>query len=287
MDIKNIKKNLCIIEIENSSYCNRRCSYCSNFYIQREKDNVLLPEDLYRKVIDELSYMEYEREVTFHRYNEPFWNQNEFILDRISYAKKMLPKAMLETSTNGDYLDEEYLKRIEKTGLKKLFIQCHMEDFELVDRNEIHRRILEVNNRIGKFKGKFFDNYKKSVFVIINSKFETLSIQAENFKYEGFTRGEIVQNLIKKDIEGPCYQPLISMTIDYNGNVTLCSNTLSYYQKHVEYVLGNIREKSLEEIYNSSRAIAYRKKLLDGNREWICKHCYGCYKNRAKKNEII
>lgn len=287
MDILSLEKNLCIIEIENSSYCNRKCSYCSNFYLQRSDDNIFLPYELFKKIIDELASFDYCREITFHRYNEPFYEQNEEILKRISYARRKLPNAILETSTNGDYVDQFYLCKIQKAGLDKLYIQCHVEKFSDFSRDEIHKRILDMNHKIGNYRGKFFDSYKKSVYVTLDSEFKTLTIQSEDFSFEGFTRGEIVTALATKEVTGVCYQPLISVTIDYNGNATLCSNTLSYYIPHKEYVLGNIKDFTLKELYCSEKAVHYREKLLNAEREWICKHCRAHYTNRAKKNNVV
>jgi radical SAM protein with 4Fe4S-binding SPASM domain len=275
-----------IVEIENSSFCNRKCSYCINYHIDRFSKNEIMEEVMYQKIINELSDIEYGGMVTFHRYNEPFFSQNQMILERIAYAREKLPKANLVTSTNSDYIDESYLKKIQKAGLDSLYMQCHTENYATTSDEDICNAIYKINERIGLLKGKMQVDNKKYIYHTIGSGFHSLTIQARNFTDTGFSRGEIVDNVKKEIVNGCCYQPLISMTIDYNGNVTVCSNTVSYYDKHKEYVLGNVGKTTLDTIYCSDKAKYFRAKLLRGEREPICKHCSCNYEKWAKRKKV-
>lgn len=287
MKINDFKHNICIVEIENSSFCNRKCSYCLNSYVDRFTKNEIMPYELFQKIIDELSEMEYDRVITFHRYNEPFFNQNCMILDRISYARKKLPNASLVTSTNADYLDAKYLKKIKDSGLDSLYCQCHLDNYRNFTIDDIKELISKINMRIGGFKGKFVVTNDSCVFVTIGSGFRTLTIQCKNFIENGFDRGGVVKSVQKNECEGPCYHPLISFTIDYNGKVTSCLNTTSYCKEHVGFVIGDIKLNSITDIYESPRACELRQALLNGRRYEICKFCNNNYEKLAKKYEII
>lgn len=287
VEIDNFKKNVCIVEIENSSFCNRKCSYCINHYIDRYSQNEKMPIELFEKIIDELAEINYDRMVTFHRYNEPFYDKNPMIIERIAYARKKLPNANLVASSNSDYLDSEYVQEIRMAGLDSLYCQCQTEGYGSVSIDDIRERILAINKKIGNFRGKFIVNEESCVFTTIGSGFTSLTIQARDFTNSGFNRGGIVKNIISKECEGVCYQPLISFTIDYNGKVTGCSNTVSYYDGHDEFVIGDANMNTIFEIYKTPKAIALRRKLLEEERQGICKGCKCSYEKYARKYGIV
>jgi radical SAM protein with 4Fe4S-binding SPASM domain len=59
-------------------------------------------------------------------------------------------------------------------------------------------------------------------------------------------------------------EPTYFIGIDYNGNAMPCCNMRSDYDEHQPFILGNIAEQSLEEIYNSNKAAAIRKLTSTG-----------------------
>ena len=273
MNMSNFKENIIIIEIENSSFCNRQCNYCICYHIDRISKNEIMPPYLFKKIIDELALINYDKIITFHRYNEPFFDKNEMILERISYAKKMLPSATLMTSTNSDYLDEAYVQEIRRAGLDALYCQCHTEEYFNKNIEEIKESMLKINKIIGGFKGKFFVDQNSCVYTTVGSGFKCLTIQAKNFNEVGYPRGGIVEKVKRRKVTGLCYQPKISMTIDYNGSVSMCSNTVSYEKSHEKYIFGNCMVNTVFDIYNCDQAVKLREKITNGDREKICLNC--------------
>ncbi|KKL60605.1 hypothetical protein LCGC14_2203620, partial [marine sediment metagenome] len=61
------------------------------------------------------------------------------------------------------------------------------------------------------------------------------------------------------------------ITIRWNGDVVPCC-----YDIMSEYVIGNIRENSLEEIWNNERYNNIRKGIEIGHPVEICGGCYEC-----------
>lgn len=287
MIIDDFNNNVCIVEIESSSFCNRKCSYCINYYIDRFSKNEIMPIKLFKKIINELSEIGYDRMVTFHRYNEPFFDKNTMILERITYAREKLPFANLVTSSNSDYLDAEYVQKIRDAGLNSLYCQCQTEGYTEKSIDGIKESILSVNKRIGNFRGKFVSDKSSCIFTTIGSGFKSLTIQAKDFRNTGFNRGGIVNNVKTKGTDGICYQPLISFTIDFNGKVTMCSNTVSYYQAHKDYVIGDCAKNSISEIYASTRATELRSELLSAKRHSVCKDCSCNYERYAKQYNLV
>jgi MoaA/NifB/PqqE/SkfB family radical SAM enzyme len=75
------------------------------------------------------------------------------------------------------------------------------------------------------------------------------------------------------DLETPvrnhCIVPWCQTNINYNGDVHFCAD-------YPDYILGNIREQSLKEIYNNGRANLFRKNIhsCDGGMFPGCLRCY-------------
>src|SRR5262245_6641940 len=91
-----------VVEIEIFTYCNRACWFCPNSKIDRRSSNNYMDEALYLRILSELAEIDYCGIVNFNRYNEPL--ADRVILDRLRQARALLPKATLQTYTNGDYL---------------------------------------------------------------------------------------------------------------------------------------------------------------------------------------
>lgn len=272
MDKNRFLNNVTIIEIENNSACNRACSYCINSHIYRKQENEFLLEDAYKRLIDELSLLGYSRIITFHRYNEPFLNQNEMILSRIKYAREKLPKAKLIASSNGDYIDSIYLRKIALSGLDELYLQCHVDDYSSLSVEDQKKMLSDLNEKIGGFPGKFEVKKEMVVYVLVRTPFKKLTIQIHDFINDGFDRGGILKSNREK-IEGVCWGPLTTLTIDHNGSVMICCNCVSYFEPHMKYIIGNIYNSSILNIYNSRLAKKYQKALSEGRREEMCNYC--------------
>ena len=269
------KNNVKIVEIENNSYCNRRCVYCINHYIDRHTENHIMPFALFEKIINELTCIDYEGELTFHRFNEPFYDKNEWILHRITYARERLPHASLEISTNGDFLDLEYLKKVRRTGLDKLYIQYQHDDYSSLSKEELMNKISDINQRIGGFRGKFYEKKNGLVYITVDSGFRTLTIQVEDYKKIGFTRGGIVKTIERRQRNSSCDKPIVSFPVDFNGKVCICHSTVSYHDAHKDYVIGDCNDQTIYDIYNAKKAQNIRKRFLNNEFEHICDNCDG------------
>lgn len=259
-----------VIEIENTSYCNRQCSFCGNFYIDRRSQKYIMPEEQYKKLIDDLASVNYKGVINFNRYNEPF--ADRIILKRIRMAHDKLKNVTLMCFSNSDFLNASYLDEIRETGLNILNIQLYSE--QPLDYATAIEEINKIRIRLGNHS--FMDNPTKNKEIIeykLNYENMNVFIQYRNFSIIGNSRGGIVSQYIKEEVKGPCYHPIIVMAIDYNGNVMPCCHLRSDYKLHKEFVLGNIFDNSIIDIYSSNEAKKFRKMLLISNRPDVCKFC--------------
>lgn len=73
----------------------------------------------------------------------------------------------------------------------------------------------------------------------------------------------------------PCPEPEYFINIYYDGSVTPCCHIRPDNPKHKEYILGNVNDTPLVDIYYSEKAENFRKKLREPNGDYPepCKYC--------------
>jgi len=226
--------NLRLVEIELFSYCNRTCAFCTNSFIDRLSFNEVLDIQIFKKIIKELKLVDYSNYISFSRYNEPLSHRN--ILDeRIKYIRKELPNSKLVLNTNGDY------------------------DWEGLDINEL--TIMDYDNNLSNKELKIIERKDKPKLVRmmrlgeINNRAGSLDIKKKYIR------------------DFPCYEPNYFIGIDYTGDVVPCCNIRSDINNHKPYVLGNVKDNTLEDIFNSEFAVKFRSDVNNLNFPNVCKSC--------------
>ncbi|HOS30297.1 MAG TPA: radical SAM protein [Treponemataceae bacterium] len=76
---------------------------------------------------------------------------------------------------------------------------------------------------------------------------------------------------LETPVRDHCIVPWCQMNINYNGDVHFCAD-------YPDYILGNIKEQSMEEIYNADRANKFRKEISESP-GGIFPGCLRCYQN--------
>lgn len=257
-----LSKDLALIEIEVFSYCNRQCWFCPNSNIDRHSQNKYMDENLYMKIINELSEINYSGIVSYSRYNEPF--SDEIILTRLKYARKKLRYANLYTHTNGDYLTKELLKKLEQSGINTIRIQYYMKKDEKYEKNIILQKMI---HRSKAFCDSYSINYFNDYYVELKIKNRNIDIiyQAINFTDYACNRGEALNIKMDYKRKTPCFIPFANMYIDYNGLVLPCCNMRSDIAEHKKFIVGDTNLQHLWDIFSGLKYINIRKKLLQNN----------------------
>jgi MoaA/NifB/PqqE/SkfB family radical SAM enzyme len=275
MDNKSwFKKQLKLIEIEVFSYCNRKCWFCANSFIDRHSTNNLMLEDTYLSILQQLKDIDYDQEVTYSRYNEPLSNK-DIILKRISQAREYLPNAKLRTNTNGDFVTFEYIKELKDAGLNELFIQQYLSNNELYNHKKMKKRMLAKIKQLGVDYTIISDIENQRIEYKLLIPEITVHLRARNFELEGTSRTDNVSNFNKEYIRTkPCMQPFNNMYIDYNGSVMVCCNTRSDIKDHESGIMGLVQDKKIWDIYRDYKYNIWREKLKDESpKSGICKEC--------------
>jgi len=268
------KNQLKLIEIEVFSFCNRKCWYCPNSYIDRHSTNNLMPEEMYLGILNDLSEIDYDQEITYSRYNEPL-SHKEIILKRINQARNTLPKAKLRTNSNGDYITLDYIKELRDSGLNELFLQQYLGNDELYDHSKMKDRMLKKISGLGVDYSVISDIENHRIEYNLDVSGIIVHLRARNFSVEGTARTEKVKECNSEYVRTkPCVQPFNNMYIDYNGSVMVCCNTRSDMPEHENGLMGNVSEAKLWDIYFNQKYDYWRNHLRDESpKSGICEKC--------------
>jgi radical SAM protein with 4Fe4S-binding SPASM domain len=233
-----------IIHVETRSKCNGKCSFCPASAITDDRDDSYMPVEIIKKIIDELSVLDYSNRLSFYNNNEPFLDER--IFQFVEMAREKIPKAYLELKTNGIGLTIEKIIKIFNVGLDMLYINYYSDD------NQFNKNIQEVRRGLEKMRrfkghlegGQYFTRIKYYPRYI-NSVAGTRAGNSPNKKYIG------------KPLQRICLRPLEMMTINPEGNVSVCSEDF-YFSIN----MGNIKIQNLLKIWMSHEWNDLRNKLI-------------------------
>jgi radical SAM protein with 4Fe4S-binding SPASM domain len=229
------------VEIEINHACNRRCSYCPNSVSKRKHTGEIDPV-LYDRLMQELANLSFEGRISYDFYNEPLLHSDfEGI---VAQTRLYLPKASIVVYTNGTLLTQERVEKCLDLGVSEFVVTQHEKD-----------------------KGYAFDEVYEGLG----------SARKHRVKYRTHrelkltNRGGMLKHLGKDGLVlAPCHIPSMIVTVTVSGNVLPCFE--DYEEK---LVMGNLRERSLMEIWNSEKYARFRKDLKYGQRhaQSPCKDC--------------
>jgi len=108
-------------------------------------------------------------------------------------------------------------------------------------------------------------------------------------------RGLLSDNTFSYERKEPCSYPSRGIYVDYDGSVTPCCNIRNDVDAHKEFILGNINETPIKDIFNSEKATKFRETLASWdykNYPSPCKFClarcnFGTKPNKPIKSEFL
>lgn len=232
-----LKKSLFIsADIETYGYCNRSCEFCFNNpkFPQREKG--IMSEEMWKKIIDELSEQNYYGRISPHFFGEPLLDKR--LGDLIRYARKKCPNSYILVVSNGDLLHSDTFLRFIDSGANRFYITNYDDKLKPTIQNLVNKYPAYIAVR------QYTDFYKIDRAGMI------------------FNRGSSVLK--------SCLSLLGQLVINWKGDVVLCC--MDYYAK---YVFGNVKGSRIVDIWRSEKMSDYMEKLIKGLRESveICEFC--------------
>ena len=239
-------QNLRLVEIELFSYCNRKCTWCPNSYIDRQNDIKYLDSSVFHSLLCELKQNGYTGKFSFSRYNEPFSDVN-LLNWAIGYIKKIFPEAITVSNTNGDYITEEVLKT--------MFIdELTIMDYDRKGKEYVFNKLQEWHvSDIQEYDHYFVGTYYNKKILYYYSWTEVAKISDRG--------GNLVQYSLNKR-EAPCYEPLFFIGVNYDGTVSPCCNVRSDCKNQKDYILGNLKQQSLTDMLYSEKYLTFLKNVI-------------------------
>jgi len=269
------------------SFCNASCRTCPYPTLHKQLSMGYMEEGLFRRIVDEFAGIKRQHNVRGHVI---FCYMGELFVDpgifwKIEYVLKSGLELVIQT--NAYLLTPEKTDRLIETGFRgEIYVSCHGITPE-VYRNVMGLHIEPVLRNVDYLLGRYPRSLVKiraiphdwpvgevlrvkgywrrrgvSVKIFLpNSRTGLLpGLSRWSLKYSGNRlRG------CKKDL------PIRDMVIAYNGDVVLCCEDMAR-----KVILGNVREHSLQEVWNSERAFEVLGQIYQGHPssdDFICKSC--------------
>lgn len=286
-----------LLYVDPSSLCNFKCQFCPTGYknmVERAGyKRQILDFNLFKKLIDGLAdFPQTLKVLRMNKVGEPLLNKN--IAEMVGYAKKSGRVSYIDFATNAALLNEEISKALLEAGMDRLNISI-----EGVNKEQ-YKQFCGANVDFDKMveQIRFFYENKKSCELVIKIPSNYISDEdIERFKeiFGDICDRIFVENLtsiwpnfninessekITVNAESQyggtvkdrkiCSYIFYSMAVNADGTVSACCP--DWEEK---LIIGNLRENSIYEIWNSDKLRKLQYQHLKGERKKnsVCGNC--------------
>jgi len=280
-----------LFQLQTINSCNASCLMCPHSK-ENTKNLEIMTDGLFEKIIDEIISESKSPIIFLFLQNESFMDKD--ILLKVKKVKdKEKKKTFVGIVTNGSLLTAEKIKQLKTSKLDSLTISLDAitkETYNKIRKGLIFQDVLDniqkvIESDYNKHLAVGFVKQKGNIREIKQFKKywkkKKLSFNIQNLSNRtGYLKNyeEIDANLffsklkykIFKKLIKYCPLPFESFNILSNGDVILCCNDF----KKIE-ILGNVKNSSIKEIWNSDRYHNIRKYMFNRNFEKIplCRMC--------------
>lgn len=247
----------------------------------------IMPFDLYKKVIDDCrEFPDKIKTLRLYKEGEPLINPK--LPEMIAYARDSGKFASIDFTTNGTLLNPDINRKLVGAGLSRINISV------VAVNEENYRRICGVKLDLDKYRENIRDLYEHrgDCHIFIKTMADNFADETEKTFYElfgdicdeiavehivngwpGFTNTESNTNVyhggeVKEYIV--CPRIFYIVVVNSDGTVTHCIVDWNHVKE-----MGNVREQSIYDIWNSEEFNRLRIDHLKGNRRKIslCEDC--------------
>ena len=258
--------------IEVNSKCNRQCWFCTNSLADRHSENVEMTDELFSKIINELSEISYDSDICLSFFNEPLLCEKLF--ERIKEIRLKLPKSYIYAFSNGDYLTKENTYMLSEAGLNLLWVDIYTNDVEYKSA-KVNYLAAALIERIG--LPIEVDIHSEQLNIYHKCEKMDIGVIARDFTTFASNRAEsLPPHLTIPKIKGhplPCLKRFISFSIDYLGDVWPCPNYHRDIEKHKEFCLGSALDDTIFDIYLGKKIAGYYERHLFHRETLPCRSC--------------
>ena len=234
------------VEIETQNRCNGKCTFCPVSVGNDIRPKASMSDELFEKIIDELSDLNYSGRLALFSNDEPLLDPQ--IIQRHQIAREKLPKARIHMFTNGSLLTVDKFVQLMQY-LDELIIDNYNQKLEL--------------NKNPKVIAEYCENhpeYKSRTTIVLRKENEILTSRGGDAP----NRTQSLQFAKER-----CVLPFRQLIIRPDGKVSLCCN-----DPYGRMTMGDINEQSIKEIWYGPVYAEVRKKIMAGREN--LDHCKFC-----------
>ncbi len=266
------------IEIETSSQCNRRCTYCPNAEFDRLSGNDFLDFTLYTRVLQDLASIGYDGMLVLVGTNEIFMHDRNF--DYISAAREALPAGRIKLFSNGDYLTRAHIDRLVALGVDDLVVTFHLAAGKPFDEAEVRNRAARFAERVALSLHPESADAGRHVYFSATLGRLHLTAGSQNFAVTGHGWAGAVHDAGGVRRTAPCTYPIRQFVLNHDADIFLCCFPVKERTElnlRTGAVAGNLREfPSIFHAYASEKLLAWRRALLtNAEKPEPCLRCTG------------
>ncbi|MCM1035370.1 MAG: radical SAM protein [Paludibacter sp.] len=284
------------ISVEPANRCMLHCPECPVGMGKNPRSLRLLSAELLQKVLDENAL--FMHTVIFHFQGEPLLNKH--LPQLVRRAKSYRIYTML--STNGQAVDAAMAEQLVSCGLDKIivsidgFTQSSYEAYrvggslqraldamrylhacKVAQKASIEIELqclrLRSNEQEWEWVQKHYKELGADRLVFKTAQFYDYEqgnpLMPSDERYCRYRKDKTGKYRLKKKQKNRCWRLWSGCVVDVDGNVLPCC-----FDKDRQYVLGNLFTSSLEDIWQGSAAMSFRRNLLQHRKEIdICTNC--------------
>jgi radical SAM protein with 4Fe4S-binding SPASM domain len=254
------------IQLQLHNNCNLNCNICPYPGINNKRNNYMKDSDL-RRILEEISAWKHPFTLCLMLQNEPLLDPD--LPEKIHQCKKELPKqARLILVTNGSLLTSEGLKQLMGAGLDLLDISVNslmmplkedgMQGFRKIGFLDFIRKagLDTFRDRVKIFTTCYKENRDQipGILHICEKSDLAFHMSIANDRIQKIIHTD---QFFEMDCYSTCLRPCYSLPILTDLDVITCCHDWEH-----QFTLGNIREKGIEELWNSNKYIDLRDALV-------------------------
>jgi radical SAM protein with 4Fe4S-binding SPASM domain len=264
------------IQIQTGTGCNADCVFCPYGSTYDSQPKGVMDWDLFRKIIDE-SARHRVRRISPYLMNEPLADRHLF--EKIAYVNKVNPRARVSLTSNGSLLTPPVVDRLLALGdgIHELALSVQGIDkeayertmrggvlFERTMRNVDH--LVQVMRELRRRRPRVWITMVDTGLIdarraVAYWRSRGISSRYTRLENRGGNVADADTLSRSRDMRyfTTCTRLFKQMYIMFNGDVVLCCTDYARRQ-----VLGNVREQTLHEVWNGEKAVAIRRRFLEG-----------------------
>jgi radical SAM protein with 4Fe4S-binding SPASM domain len=251
------------LAIELTNRCNAKCEFCINRKFKKFGD---MSDEIFNKVIKDAKEFDLEV-IVLNNIGEPFLRKD--LLEKISIIRQNFPNVKIVMFSNGSLLTIKALKELKR--LRVIFcVSLNSSNSEMRKRMGLNdyekvKKIIKTGLRMKAIqKVTMVQKAAKTVF------------ELEEFSRLFGTNGQIIPFANWAGSMFDTFTPKYScdrakreLAVLFDGTVSLCCMT------SLNVNFGNIKDKTLKEIWESKERQDYKKAAEKGELFGVCSNCTG------------